>query len=63
VDVSSNVVNSKYSDHVVAKKQLYTTSQGGAWKYSVQAYISPATANTGQLGPEASIQNLGGPSS
>jgi hypothetical protein len=55
--VWANKVGDTYNNHVIGQKLLYGRGQNGVWKYSVQAYIPIATINTGQTGPEISMQN------
>ena len=53
----SNQAVSTKSNHVIGYKRYSDFGQRGIWRYEVHAYISPTTANTGQTGPEFSIQN------
>ena len=55
--VWSNQALSTKSNHVIGYKRYSDFGQQGIWRYEVLAYISPTTANTGQTGPEFSMQN------
>jgi len=55
--VHSNQRLTDKSNHVSAIRRLSGRGTGGAWAYCVNAYIAPDTANTGQTGPEFSMQN------
>jgi hypothetical protein len=55
--VWANKAGSLKSNHVIGQKQVFSTGQTGRLFYSVQAYIAPETANSGETGPEFSMQN------
>lgn len=55
--VEANKTLSLKSNHVIAVKKLSANGQKGKYKYEIQAHIDPATARTGQAGPEFSVQN------
>lgn len=55
--VWANKDNKHYSNHISANKKLENKSRKGIWRYSVSAMIDPETAESGQTGPEFSIQN------
>jgi len=53
----ANQQRSNKSNHVIGQKKVAASGQGGRWLYTVYAYIDPATGQTGQTGPEVSVQN------
>lgn len=55
--VWANQARSPKSNHVIAYKQFSNGGQIGTWRYQTHAYIAPGTANSGQTGPEFSMQN------
>ena len=57
--VHSNKRRTNKSNHVSAIKRISDYGRGGKWAYCVNAYIAPETVNSGQVGPEFSMQNTG----
>ena len=55
--VWANKALSPKSNHVIGQKQISTTGLNGRFRYQLYAFIAPETANTGQTGPEFSMQN------
>ncbi len=55
--VWSNKALSEKSNHVIGQKKIANVGQAGIWRYEVHAYIAPETEDSGQTGPEFSIQN------
>ena len=55
--VHANKQYTSKSNHLLANKRLANHGRGGRWAYCASAYISPETADTGQVGPEFSMQN------
>ena len=53
----ANQAASIKSNHLIGSKQVHSAGKTGIWRYELYAYIDPATAATGQTGPELSIQN------
>ena len=52
-----NQARSTKSNHVIAYKQYSNRGQFGIWRYQIHAYIPLGTVNSGQTGPEFSMQN------
>ncbi|MCB0163045.1 MAG: hypothetical protein KDI79_02390 [Anaerolineae bacterium] len=55
--VWANQASSTKSNHLIGYKNYPNTHQTDIWRYQVHAYIDPATENSGQTGPEFSLQN------
>lgn len=55
--VWANQSRSTKSNHVIASRKYSNQGQKGNWRYQIHVYISPATVNSGQTGPEFSMQN------
>ena len=57
IRVWANQALSTLSDHLLANLKLYERGQNGTFTYVLWAYIDPATGDTGETGPEFSLQN------
>ena len=55
--VWANKALSLQSNHVIGGNRISSSGETGIWRYELSAYIDPATAATGQTGPEFSMQN------
>jgi hypothetical protein len=55
--VHANRRRTNKSNHLLANKRISDYGRGGRWALCVSAYIAPETAETGQVGPEFSMQN------
>lgn len=55
--VWANQALSTKSNHVIGDKRYSNSGQTGIWRYEIHAYIAPNTGNSGQTGPEFSMQN------
>ncbi|MCB9098388.1 MAG: hypothetical protein H6632_02525 [Anaerolineales bacterium] len=55
--VWANQASSTKSNHLIGYKNYPNTHQTDIWRYQVHAYIALATENSGQTGPEFSLQN------
>ena len=55
--VWANQALSTKSNHVIGYKKYSDTGQTGILRYQIHAYIAPSTENSGETGPEFSMQN------
>jgi hypothetical protein len=55
--VWANKARSLKSNHVIGQKKFSSAGLNGKLVYSVVAYVAPETANSGETGPEFSMQN------
>lgn len=55
--VWANQAFSTKSNHLIGYKNYPNADQTDIWRYQVHAYIAAGTANSGQTGPEFSLQN------
>ncbi len=55
--VWANKNDTNKSNHVIGSNKLSDKGRGGRWLYELYAYIDPANNDTGQTGPEFSVQN------
>lgn len=55
--VWANQASSTKSNHLIGYKNYPNDNQTDIWRYQVHAFIAPGTANSGQTGPEFSLQN------
>ncbi|MEK7524479.1 MAG: hypothetical protein AAB588_05640 [Patescibacteria group bacterium] len=53
----ANKGRSTKSNHVIAQNKILPTGQNGIWKHEVRTYIPEVFHESGETGPELSIQN------
>lgn len=57
LSVWANMAMSLKSNHVIGQLHVLAEGRTGRWRYALRAWIDPATADTGETGPEFSLQN------
>jgi hypothetical protein len=57
LSVWANQTRSTKSNHLIGYKKYSDLGQMGILRYEIHSYIAPTTANSGETGPEFSMQN------